>query len=161
MSGRVTALFSSSRGGGLRPSPALLAPIYGDGARLLLGGQGLLSTVPDYLRFAQMLLNGGELDGRRILKRETVASMMRNQLPAGVTYGGGYGFGFGGSVQLDSGATFASSPGTFQWGGFASTAFWIDPRAELVAMVFAQRIPSLGFLETEFKRLVYAALPAR
>jgi CubicO group peptidase (beta-lactamase class C family) len=158
MNGRITALFSAGRGGGLRSAPSLLAPIYEPEAKLLLGGQGLLSTIPDYLRFAQMLLNGGELDGHRVLKRETVAAMMRDQLPAGVTYGGGYAFGFGGSVQIDSGATFVSAPGTYQWGGFATTAFWIDPRSQIIGMVWAQRIPTLGLLERDFKRLVYAAV---
>ena len=158
MTGRVTAIFSAGRGGGLRPAPSLLAPVYLPEGKLLLGGQGLLSTIPDYLRFAQMLLNGGDLDGHRVLKRETVAMMMSNQLPPGVTYGGGYTFGFGGSVQVDSGATFASAPGTFQWGGFATTAFWIDPKAQIVGMVWAQRIPTLGLLERDFKRLVYAAV---
>jgi CubicO group peptidase (beta-lactamase class C family) len=158
---RVAAIFSVTRSGTLRPAAALLEPVYVPGSRLLLGGQGLLSTVPDYLRFAQMLLNGGELDGRRVLARASAAAIMRDQLPRGVGYGGGYGFGFGGSVQTDSGATFVTTPGTYQWGGFATTTFWIDPRAKLIGMIWAQRIPSLGAVEMEFKRLVYAAIQRR
>jgi CubicO group peptidase (beta-lactamase class C family) len=160
LAGWLTALFSAV-GGELRAGPSAIEPLYASGARLLLGGQGLLSTAGDYLRFAQMLLNGGELEGRRILSAASVAMMMRDQLPRGVSYSQGYGFGYGGSVQAATVARPVSGAGTFQWGGVAGTTFWIDPRAKLVAVLLTQRIPSSGGLEGSFRRTVNAALMSR
>lgn len=130
------------------------------------GGAGLLSTPGDFLRFSQMLLNGGELEGHRLLKRETAALMFRNKLPQGIPLlpalnlsQGGYGFGYGGAVLVDSAASgMAASPGTFRWWGYAETYFWIDPRRGLVALLFAQFLPGNPTVPLEFQRLVYAAL---
>jgi CubicO group peptidase (beta-lactamase class C family) len=109
-------------------------------------GGGLFSTAGDYLRFAQMLLNGGQLDGKQILGRKTVELMMQNHLtflPQG-TLGGTQsdGFGLGGSVRLDlaKGNTLGSV-GQFGWGGAATTTFNIDPKEKTVMLLFAQHIP--------------------
>ena len=147
MQGRLVTVYARGPGGTLLPDKALVGPEYSADGKLLSGGGGLLSTVSDYLRFAQMLLNGGELDGRRVLKRETVATMMRNHLPAalspitppplGSLYG--YGQGFGGVVLLDSAAARTpTSPGLYRWCGYAGTFFFVDRAADLVAMVWSQ-----------------------
>src|SRR5690606_1842817 len=102
------------------------------------GGHGLFSTAQDYLRFAQMLLNGGELDGARILSPRTVAFMHTNHMPAELLpyeVGGmpslGYGFGLGSRVLLDPAASAViGSPGEFGWSGAAKTYYWVDPREQ-------------------------------
>jgi CubicO group peptidase (beta-lactamase class C family) len=118
--------------GELMPSAALLGD-YSSPPGLPSGGGGLVSTASDYLRFAQMLLNGRELDGKRILKPETVAFMRQNHAPttqadSAVQLGPGMGFGMDVAVYVDPAA--AQSPvgtGTFWWAGAAGTWFWIDP----------------------------------
>jgi CubicO group peptidase (beta-lactamase class C family) len=103
------------------------------------GGGGLTSTAMDYLRFTQMLLNEGELDGVRILRSETVRDMTRDQLPTGVAMSGEEGFGLGFSV-----ATSGSTPGVYRWSGVMNTYFWIDPIEDLVAFVWTQYDPFGG-----------------
>ncbi len=110
------------------------------------GGSGLVSTAPDYLRFCQMLLNGGELDGVRILGRKTVELMTTNHLaPELLPYesGGqhlpGMGYGLGVGVLMDPAqAQMLGSAGTYGWPGVAETNFRVDPREELVAIQMAQ-----------------------
>src|SRR5216110_1809735 len=110
MDGHIMPAYSRGPDGKLHAMAPLLWTEYTPDGRLLSGGGGLLSTVGDYLRFAQMLLNGGELEGHRVLKRETVALMMQNHLPAGLTPitiapdwpPGRSGFGYGGAVRVDS-----------------------------------------------------------
>src|ERR1019366_8363486 len=85
MEGRIPVLYSRGPNGALRPAAQLLAANFQPSGRFLSGGGGLLSTPADYLRFAQMLLNGGELDGTRVLKRESVSMMTRNLLPPSLT----------------------------------------------------------------------------
>jgi CubicO group peptidase (beta-lactamase class C family) len=110
------------------------------------GGGCALSTAGDYIRFTQMLLNGGTLDGRRILKAETVADMTRNHLGAdfGVDAEGtraGFGFGLGFAVRLEPGTRSApGSVGEYNWGGAYGTYFWNDPKQEL-AVVFMSQAP--------------------
>ncbi|MGH7754470.1 MAG: serine hydrolase domain-containing protein [Gemmatimonadales bacterium] len=150
--------------------PALIdSPDTGSYTRrppLFSGGGGLASTVPDYLRFAQMILNGGELDGVRLLRRETVAEMLENQLPPeripiriGEFTLPGTGFGLGFSVVVDPAEKGINDQGRAGWAGYANTFFWIDPNRRLIAMVFAQSFPfSAHPLELDFRRLVYQAL---
>ena len=164
MSGKITRLFSPAGAAGIRPSSPLLGAGYREQGRAFLGGQGLLSTIPDYLRFAQMLLNGGTLDGKRVLKKETVALMMKNELPPELTPMPGradYGFGFGGAVRVDSTRPTPEGVGTFRWSGFASTYFWIDPKNDVIGMVWAQVLPSNGIVEAPFERLVYQAITGK
>src|SRR5262245_34021046 len=112
----------------------------------LSGGGGLVSTARDYLRFCQMLLNGGELEGTRLLRKETVQSMIQNQLPeeampltmSGLKLPGvGFGLGFGVVVSGDK-ANPIGVAGEYFWGGAASTHFWISPRHELAVLVLEQ-----------------------
>jgi CubicO group peptidase (beta-lactamase class C family) len=138
-------------------------------ARFVGGGGGLVSTAADYLRFAQMLLGGGELDGVRILRPETVELMRRNLLPPEqiplprfMMQAPGFGHGLGVGVQVEP-ATEANptAEGTFGWSGAGGTFFWIDPRNELVGMVWTQLyFGSFGTLVPDVKRLVYSALAA-
>jgi CubicO group peptidase (beta-lactamase class C family) len=114
---------------------------------LLSAGAGMAGTARDYLRFAAMLLNGGELDGVRILSPATVAYMLSNHLSglrSDTTTGrnllDGYGFGLGFAVRGSLGdAPFPGSAGDAYWGGMAGTQFWVDPRLELVAVLLLQQ----------------------
>jgi CubicO group peptidase (beta-lactamase class C family) len=134
--------------------------------RLLLGGLGLVSSASDYLRFARMIMNGGELDGVRLLRPETAAQMTREQLPAGLTpisLGGrtlaGTGFGLGFSVAVEAADPSTGPAGTFGWSGYANTFFWIDPKNELVGLIMTQFFPYQPWpIDAEFRRLVYAAM---
>ena len=136
------------------------------------GGGGLVSTADDYMRFARMLLNGGELDGARLLGPKTIQLMASNHLPGGkdltqmskslfseATYAGvGFGLGFG--VTIDPAATMlAGSKGDFFWGGAASTFFWVDPVEDLAVVFLTQLLPSSAYpVRRELRTLVYAAL---
>ena len=169
MNGRLTAVFVRGKDAQLHAMTPLVSEQYTDSGRMLSGGAGLLSTIPDYLRFAQMLLNGGALDGHRVLARKTVNLMMQNHLPAKLTPimrglpepPGRNGFGYGGAVRLDgASAEMPGSAGTFRWSGYASTFFWIDRKADLVVMLFSQFIPEpdVWDIDGKFQRLVYAAV---
>jgi len=136
------------------------------------GGGGLVSTVHDYYRFCQMLLNGGSLDGRRIIGPRTLAFMTRNHLPGGADLaqfatGGfsesvyeGVGFGLGFANKIDPVANgYPGSVGSFFWGGLASTLFWVDPVEELVVVFMTQLIPSSTFnFRGQLENIIYAAL---
>ncbi len=138
----------------------------------LSGGGGMVATIDDYQRFATMLLNGGELDGVRLLGRKTLAHMTTNQLPGGVdlaamgqptfseTSFDGIGFGLGFSVVLDpAAANVLDSPGEFAWGGAASTYFFVDPVESLTVVFMTQLLPSSAYpVRRALKTLVYQAL---
>ncbi len=140
--------------------------------RALTGGGGLISTAADYHRFTQMLLRGGELDGVRVLGPRTVAYMTRNHLPGGVdleAFGrpvfaevsyGGTGFGLGFAVVQDAAKTRSlASEGEFNWGGAASTVFWVDPAEQITVVFLTQLIPSSTHpLRTQLRQLVNQAL---
>jgi CubicO group peptidase (beta-lactamase class C family) len=129
------------------------------------GGSGLLSTAGDYLRFCQMLVNGGELDGKRLLSEATVEFMFRNHLPReiippdGPNGRRGYGFGIGGAVLMDAAASeVLSVEGELSWGGAAGTYFWIDRKNELAGVWMVQRPPFIHQPSKRFKVLTYQAL---
>jgi CubicO group peptidase (beta-lactamase class C family) len=139
----------------------------------LSGGGGLVSTTGDYLRFCQMLLNGGELNGTRVLGRKTVELMTSNHLPPGrdlqsVAFPGGYGevgfpgMGFGLTVAVTGPPTATEvigSAGEYMWGGAASTIFWVDPVEDLIVVFMTQLLPSGTFnFRGQLKALVYPAL---
>ena len=165
---RVIPIYARGPDGNLHAQTPLLTPDYTTPGELLSGGGGLLSTPDDYLRFAQMLLNGGELDGKRVLKRETVALMMQNHVPdswvplhlADGWAIGRNGFGYGGAVRMDSDPSVAGSAGTFRWAGYGTTFFWVDPKADLIGMVWTQYMPVMEFwaVDGEFQKRVYSAL---
>ena len=128
------------------------------------GGAGLLGTASDYLRFAQMVLNGGELDGRRYLSRKTVEFML-SQHTIGMggstigTTGPGYGFGLGFGVRLDEGMGWIpGSKGDAMWAGAWGTSFWIDPKEKLVGILMAQGPSNRIHTRMLYKSLVYGAL---
>lgn len=136
------------------------------------GGGGLVSTAHDYLRFCRMLVNGGELDGVRILGRKTIELMTCNHLPNdddltrwalgsfSETANEGYGFGLGFSINLGPERTATiGSKGEYAWGGAASTIFWVDPAEELVVILMTQFMPSATFnFRGQLKTLVYPAI---
>ena len=137
------------------------------------GGGGLVSTTQDYLRFCQMLLAGGEIDGVRILGRKTIELMASNHLPGGGdmqqfalpgAYGevefAGMGFGLTVSVAQDPARTgVVGSRGEFMWGGAASTIFWIDPAEDLTVVFMTQFLPSGTYnFRGQLKSIVYGAL---
>lgn len=149
---------------------------FSDAARgditFLSGGGGLLSTTEDYHRFTQMLLRGGEFDGQRLLGSRTVRYMATNTLPGNqdLTQFGiplfaetryeGQGFGLGFGVLLDPTAAMTlGSPGEYNWGGAASTAFWVDPKEDITCIFMTQLLPSSTWpLRTQLRQLVYSAL---
>jgi len=127
-------------------------------------GGGLVSTMQDYFTFAQMMLNGGEINGVRILGRKTVEYMSSNHLPNNLipfnadSQGEGYGLAM--SVTVDPGMSgFMSSKGNFGWGGAASTYFRVDPQEKIIMISMAQFVP-IGFhrYHDDFRNLVYQAL---
>lgn len=129
------------------------------------GGHGLVSTAGDYLRFAQMLANGGELEGVRILGPRTVAHMTSNhvnaQIDKGTAFlpGQGYGFGLGFATRLERGQSeWPGSPGDFFWSGYAGTYFWVDPEEQLVPVFMSQEPVRRGYYRVLMRNLVYQAI---
>ena len=128
------------------------------------GGGGLVSTTMDYARFCQMLLNGGTLDGIRLIGRKTLALMASDHLSTDVKIQGtllapGHGFGLGFAVRTHAGlAPFPGSVGQFFWSGIAGTFFWIDPKEELTCVFMAQGPGQRDYLRTLVRDVVYAAV---
>ncbi|MFZ3033961.1 MAG: serine hydrolase domain-containing protein, partial [Parvibaculum sp.] len=145
---------------------------YATKPSFLSGGGGLVSTMMDYWRFCQMLLNGGEFDGHRFVSRKTIDFMRMNHLPGDKTMAEmsssafselaseGTGFGLGFAVTLDPAELQQiGSHGNFSWGGAASTYFWIDPEEDIVAILMTQLYPSSTYpLRPQLGQLVYAAI---
>jgi CubicO group peptidase (beta-lactamase class C family) len=168
---RFAANYGPDGKGGLRviddpdKSPYLKSP------KFLSGGGGLVSTARDYARFCQMMLNGGELDGTRLLKAETVAAMTRNQLPPealpigmptrpGSDNSLGFGLGFG--VRMSPSLSDPTAvPGEYYWGGAASTGFVICPKNHTVIIALAQLMPMTPKLTDAFKKGVNESIEAR
>lgn len=134
--------------------------------KLLSGGGGGISTAGDYIRFCQMILNKGELDGVRLLKSETIESMWKNQLPESAPdvvmqglkrKGVGFGLGFS-TVYAETSASSAVPIGELGWGGAASTHFWLSPQDELAVVVMTQRMPFTFQAEAVVKPIVYKAI---
>jgi len=170
--GRLAACYQATADGGFTlqddpaASPFLSPPVMAS------GGGGLVSTTDDYLRFCRMLLQGGVLDGVRLLAPKTLELMTANHLPGGKdihslsrsmfsesTYAG-VGFGLGFATTLNPALTLLpGSAGDFFWGGMASTYFWIDPREDMIVLFMSQLIPSSTYpVRRELRTLVYSAL---
>ncbi len=130
------------------------------------GGVGLFGTIGDYWRFAQMLANGGELEGVRILGRKTLALMHANHLPPtllplmlDVVPLPGFGFGLGSRVALDVAETGApGSVGEFGWAGAAKTYYWVDPIEQVVGIFMTQSMSSFDLPEFDLRALAYGAI---
>jgi CubicO group peptidase (beta-lactamase class C family) len=160
---RLTAVYSQNAGKLARaptPGDAVGQGHYVDGPRKnFSGGAGLLSTATDYARFLQMLLNGGTLDGQRVLSRKTVELMTTSHL-GDIAYNAGQGFGLGFYVVEDLGARgWPGSAGEFGWGGAYHTTYWVDPQEELVVVHLTQLVPA-GDVDDQAKvrALVYQAI---
>lgn len=139
---------------------------------LASGGGGLVSTAADYLRFSRMLLQGGELDGVRLLGPKTVALMTANHLPGGADLPRlsrsmfseanyeGVGFGLGFATTLTPATTLIpGSAGDFFWGGAASTFFWVDPKEDLIALFLTQLLPSSAYpVRRQLRTMIYSAM---
>lgn len=160
---RLSAVYRPGSSGtieecGREDTQRFLAPVT-----FFAGGEGLISTIDDFVRFARMLLGRGELDGRRYLSRKSVELMTRNHLtPAQRTsmFVPGYGFGLGFGVLVDPAAhRNLGSVGEFGWAGQANTYLWVDPVENFCALLFAQFDPSSHYtIAREFKALLYQAL---
>jgi CubicO group peptidase (beta-lactamase class C family) len=139
---------------------------------LISGGGGLCSTAADYLTFCRALLNRGELGGVRLIGPKTLALMTANHLPgerdlpamsrsmfSEANYNG-IGFGLGFSVTMNPAQTLIpGSAGEYAWGGAASTAFWVDPAEELIAIFMTKLLPSSSYpIRRELRSMVYAAI---
>jgi CubicO group peptidase (beta-lactamase class C family) len=151
--GRLATVYAPEPGGGLTPIEIEDVPFTARPA-LLEGAVGLVSTVPDYLRFSLMLLNRGESGGVRILSAKTVETMTRNALPDAVlaARGGGMGWGL-------ANVNVASDAGEYGWDGSAGTIFWIDPAKEMVTILMTQSVPpNPDSLRQRFKALVQQAI---
>jgi len=153
--------FSPATGSGLEIADAFISAGYIYGGKFESGGGGLVATARDYLRFSQMMLNGGELDGVRILSPKTVDLMTTNHIgDLGLGYGSkGIGFGLDFAVVLNPGEVGeVSSAGEYNWGGAAGTRFWIDPQEQLIGLFMVQSIPHRTRLADDFKVMTYQAL---
>jgi CubicO group peptidase (beta-lactamase class C family) len=134
------------------------------------GGGGLVSTLGDYFQFTELLRCKGELEGTRLLGRKTVEHMTSNQLSGDLAEMGrptfnettyeGIGFGLGVSVMLNPArAKVMGTPGEYAWGGYAGTAFWIDPKEDMTVIFLTQLIPSSAYpIRRELRVLSYQAL---
>jgi CubicO group peptidase (beta-lactamase class C family) len=168
--GRIAVPYTLGADGALRPMDPVQQfdhmTVGGRGTRgsrtYFSGGAGLYSTAPDYARFLQMLLNGGELDGARILSPKTIELMTANGsgdlAPPPFSPGLGFGLGFGVVTDLGLYGEYGSV-GLYYWGGAYGSTFWVDPKEGLVAVMMIQLIPRPGLtLGERFQTLVYQAI---
>jgi CubicO group peptidase (beta-lactamase class C family) len=166
---RFAVVYSPDGAGGIRPMKdpetfvnAIMSPIayYKSPKRYFSGGAGLTATISDYARFCQMLLNGGELDGVRLLSPKTVELMTTSHTSDLPTGGGGPGsnFGLGFRITADLGATQTlGSVGSYAWGGIYGTSFWIDPKEHMFGVMMVQRYPG-STVGGAFQTLTYQAV---
>ena len=161
---RLAVVYSATAAGGIERAPDP-GGMVGQGAyvkgprKSFSGGAGLTSTANDYARFLSMLLNGGELEGKRILSRKSVELMTVDHLN-GVAYQPGQGFGLGFSVVKDLGAVGRpGSVGEFGWGGAYHSVYWVDPKEQLVVVYFTQLIPARNLDDHDkLRALVYQSI---
>ena len=167
---RFAALYDATPEGGMTRVEGPDDSAFLDPVETFSGGGGLLSTIGDFARFAEMLRRKGELDGTRLLGRKTAAFMVSNQLPGDLAAMGqpvynettaeGIGYGLGVCVMLDPAkARIVGSAGEFAWGGVASTAFWVDPVEDLTVVQATQLMPSSRYaIRRELRVLTYQSL---
>ncbi len=169
--GRYAALYTAKAGGGMQLAETAQAAAQRQGkVDTYLGGAGLVGTMNDYWRFAEMLRGGGSFRGQRIISPRTLQLMTSNHLPGDIASMGpaswaetsfhGVGFGLMGSIILDPARAQASaSAGDYGWGGMASTVFWVSPKDDLVVVYFTQLAPSSALpIRKELRALVHQAM---
>jgi CubicO group peptidase (beta-lactamase class C family) len=159
---RLATVYGPGQGGGLTPVEIEAAP-FTERPALIEGAVGLVSTVPDFMRFARMLLNGGSLEGVRVLKTETAARIVANGLSPAVlqTRGGKMGWGLANvSVVMDpTGVNYPAPVGEYGWDGTAGTIFWNDPATGTAIVLMTQSVPANpAGVRQRFKTLVQAAV---
>jgi CubicO group peptidase (beta-lactamase class C family) len=169
---RFAACYSATPKGGIKLQDDPTKSSFLDPPSFISGGGGLCSTAADFLTFCRALLGRGELGGVRLIGPKTLALMTSNHLPGGrdlpemsrsmfseASYNG-IGFGLGVAVTMNPAQTLiAGSAGEYFWGGGASTAFWIDPAEELIAVFMTQVLPSSAYpVRRELRTMVYAAI---
>ncbi len=162
---RLTTVYApdkTAQGAGLTPVEIETVP-FTERPALIEGAVGLVSTVPDYVRFAQMLLNKGELDGVRLLRARTVEIMTRNGLSEAVqkARGGAMGWGLANvNVVLNpTGVNYPANAGEYGWDGTAGTIFWVDPSTDMITVLMTQSSPANpDGLRQRFKTLVHQAI---
>jgi len=161
---RLAAVYRASEGKLVRDSDSAIRRLNFQDNRLTGGGFGLASTVDDYMRFARMLLNHGELDGARMLNPSTVRLMSTDQLDPRITNRGflpgkgSVGFGFDFAVRVSQPRTAQESRGAvgeFFWDGAATTLFWVDPANRLAAVFFTQKMPFDVTLHRDIRAAIY------
>ncbi|HTK78807.1 MAG TPA: serine hydrolase domain-containing protein [Rhizomicrobium sp.] len=172
---RFCSCYMPKKGGGLEVQDDAQKSTYLEPPKLESGGGGLVSTAHDYLRFCRMMLNGGELDGVRILSPKTVELFSLNLLPGGKLMSdmqpaenmfseagyAGVGFSIGCGVTMDlAKARVPGSVGEYFWGGAAATAFWIDPKEDLTVVFMTQVMGTEArlSLRRDLRTLVYASV---
>jgi len=169
---RLAACYSNDPPGKMKLQDDPTKSTYLAPPTLYSGGGGLCSTAADYLTFCRALLNGGELDGVRLIGPKTLKLMTSNHLPGGLDLpalsrsmfseatNNGTGFGLGFAVTMDPAkALLPGSVGEYFWGGAASTAFWIDPAEELIAIFMTQLLPSSSYpIRRELRTMIYSAI---
>ena len=158
---RLTKVYTEDADKVIQPMPAqggISADYPKQPGTYYSGGAGLSSTLYDYAIFLQMMLNGGEYNGKRILSPTTVRLITTNQI--GELNQGNNKFGLGFAITSEkSAALLPVSQGTFDWGGFFGTTYWVDPKEGIVALIYTQKVPnSYGDLSDKFKVLVYQAI---
>lgn len=151
---RVMPVYLNNEEGALLKSPVQARM---EGNQFFGGTYGLFSSVQDYLRFCQMLLNGGALNGRRILSTQTINMMTQNQVEDLLGPSRGFGLGLGVLVDTEKDPSPANS-GQLYWGGYFKTHFYIDPKEELIAILMTQKIPATEEYVVALNRYVYGAL---
>ena len=166
---RLATMYGPAEGGGLQIMDTPETSKYSKPKRFLSGGGGLVSTASDYMRFAQMLLNGGEMNCVRLLSRETVKLMTTNhlsdelipiQLDPLTSYLKGHGFGLGFAVITNVAQSgMYGSEGSYWWGGAANTFFWVDPREKLIGLIMPQFLASGRYpIQRELQELTSQAI---
>ncbi|WP_441278037.1 serine hydrolase domain-containing protein [Tardiphaga sp. 172_B4_N1_3] len=169
---RFAACYAADGKGGLTLQDDPATSSFLSPPSMISGGGGLCSTTADYLTFCRALLNGGALGDVRLLSPKTIALMTSNHLPGGrdltemsksmfseASYAG-IGFGLGFSVTMNPAKTMIpGSAGEYAWGGAASTAFWIDPAEQLIAIFMTQLLPSSAYpIRRELRTMIYSAI---
>jgi len=161
---RLAVLYSPNRDGTVsRSTDAIQQDGYKKKPDVFMGGAGLASTTMDYGRFIQMLLNGGELGGARILSPKTVELMRSDHLGslprAGGALAAGFGFGLTFAVSLGPGQTGSiGSAGEYYWAGAAGTVFWIDPKEQMIGVFMIQNFMDQFAIAKQFRQLAYQAI---